>query len=104
MLFASMIAWRNDPVPLSLVFVTLKTKGTRGFGVLFDSGGAVASGSLASLTRLGRVGRVVLNALAKPEASKIEQIDNKAIGSIIRSAKARVGVWFFILFFGVMGD
>ena len=86
-------------MPLSLVFVTLKTKGTRAFDALFDSGGAVAS-----LTGLGRMGRVVLNALAKPEASKIEQIDNKAIGSIIRSAKARVGVWFFILFFGVMGN
>jgi len=102
MLFASIIAWRNEPVPLSLVFITVKTKGATGFRASVDSCGAVPSGSLASLTPLGRVGRVVLNALAKPEASKIEPIDSKATGSIIRSAKARAGVFFFILFLGLI--
>jgi hypothetical protein len=83
---ASVIAWRNEPKPASAVFVTEKTKGDA----------TVASGSLALPTRVGRVERVVLN--AKLEASMIEQIDNKPTVTVIRSAKARAGVFFFIFF------
>jgi hypothetical protein len=99
MLLASVIAWRNEPVPLSFVFITVKTKGVVGLCTSGDSCATVASGSLAFRTPVGRVERVALNALAKLEASKSEQIANKATGSIIRSAKARAGVFFFILFF-----
>jgi hypothetical protein len=51
--------------------------------------------------RLALVERVVLNALAKLGASTIEKIDKKAIASVIRSAKARAGFFFFTLFYGV---
>ena len=44
---ASVIAWRKEPVPVSLVFMTVKTKGVAG---LCDSAGfraTVAFGALA---------------------------------------------------------
>jgi len=50
---------------------------------------------------MGRVERVVRNALPKVEASRIDEIDNSATARLIRSAKARGETFFFILFFGV---
>jgi len=100
MLLASRIAWRNEPAPLSLVFMTVKTKGATGLCASVDSRAVVAFGSLVFRTRVGRVGRVVRNALPKAEASRIDEIDNSAMARVIRSAKARGEAFFFILFFG----
>src|SRR5215471_270225 len=99
MLLASRIAWRNEPVPLSLVFVTLKTKGV--LGAFEDSRATVASGSLAFRMPVVRVMRVGFNVVAKIEARKIEPVDINARVSAIRSAKACGEVFFFIMFFGV---
>ena len=104
MLLASRIAWRNEPVPLSLVFETVKT---RGDVTPFTRAGASCaiwpSCFLVLRTRVARVERVDLNALEKLEATKIEAIDSKATGRLIRSAKAdrEMFLLFFILFFGV---
>jgi hypothetical protein len=100
MLLASVIAWRNEPVPVSLVFMTVKTKGVAGLCTSVGSWATVASGSVAFRTRAERTQRVVRYALANVEASKIDEIDNSATASVIRSAKARAEVFFFILFFG----
>jgi hypothetical protein len=81
MLLASRIAWRNEPVPESLVFVTVKTKGVTLCHCVGPSWETLALG-----TRLAEV--ECLNALAKLEASQIEPIDNKATASVIRRAKA----------------
>jgi hypothetical protein len=43
---ASVIAWRSEPVPESLVFVTVKTKGATGLGTLVDPCATAASVSL----------------------------------------------------------
>src|SRR5207302_2824172 len=51
MLLASVIAWRNEPVPESFVFVTVKTNGTV---VLCNCGDSCASGSLEFVTRVER--------------------------------------------------
>jgi len=75
---ASVIAWRNEPVPVSLVLVTVKTKGDVTLFPRVDASGAI-----------GPVERVVHNALAKPEANKIDEIDKRATDRVIRSAKAR---------------
>jgi hypothetical protein len=101
MLLASRIAWRNEPVPLSFVFVTVKTKGVLGLVVSDDSPATVASGSLAFRTRPGRVNRVGLNEMAKIEARKTEPIDINARVSAIRSAKASGEVFFFVAFLEV---
>src|SRR2546421_1489141 len=101
---ASVIAWRNEPVPLSLVFVTVKTKGATGLCTAgSDSCATVASGSLALRTRMVEMEWSpwrLLNALAKVDASKIEKIDNKATTSVTRNAKAAVELFFFILLLG----
>src|SRR5438309_2317427 len=66
-------------MPVSLVFVTEKTEGVVGlFTRVGGSCATVASGLLPLRARLAEVERVVLNALAKLEATKIEPIDNKA--------------------------
>src|SRR5215472_10295077 len=96
MLFASRIAWRNEPVPLSFVFVTEKTKGMLG---LFDSRATLGSGSLAFRMRSVCVNRVALDEVAKMEAKKIEPIDINARISAIRRANA-CGEVFFFMFFG----
>jgi len=101
MLLASRIAWRNEPVPLSLVFVTVKTKGVLGLFVLDNSVATVACGSLAFRMRPARVSGVGFNEVANIEARKIEPIDINAIVSAIRRAKACGEVFFFI---GVWGD
>jgi len=127
MLLASRIACRNEPEPLSLVFVTVKTKGVV---TLFTRIGSslverVVLNALATSAALppdicafgdstaivfrrsrstlppSKVERVVLNALAKLDASQIEQIDNKVIASATRSTKACGEVFFFISFSGV---
>src|SRR5262249_20830810 len=116
MLFASRIAWRNEPVPESLVFVTVKTNGVAG---LFTSGVpspvervvpnalATRAASPPDICALGELSAIVFrrsrSTLATPEASKIEQADNKATARMIRSAKAdgELFCFFFILFFGV---
>src|SRR5215510_4972274 len=101
MLFASKIAWRNEPEPLSSVFVTVKTRGdvtlvTR----VGDSCATVASGSFALRTRAGRAERAVRNALPKVEASRIDEINNTAMARVIRSTKAREEAFFFICSLG----
>ena len=63
--------------------MTVKTKGALGLFVSDDSRTIVASDSLAFRTSVGRVERVVLNALAKLEANKIDEIDNNATASVI---------------------
>src|SRR4029077_2737196 len=103
------IAWRSEPVPVSLVLVTVKVIAGVGVGVGVGVAVGVAPGA-SPLSTGGEVERVVpwpavavrrrLNALAKVGASTIEKIDKKAIASVIRSAKARAGLFFFILFFG----
>src|SRR6267378_1198179 len=98
---ASVIACRNEPAPLSLVFMTVKTKGIVALCISGDSCATVASGSLVLRRRVGRVERVVRNALPKVEASRIDEIDNSATARVIRSVKACGEVFFFILFFGV---
>ena len=100
MLFASRIAWRNDPVPLSLVFVTLKTNGVLGLFVSDRSPATLASRPLASLIRSVRVNRVGLNEVANIEARKTEPIVINARVSAIRSAKACGEVFFFMCSFG----
>src|SRR5260370_27329143 len=75
---ASRIAWRNEPVPESLVFITVKTKGVAGLCTSSDSCATVESGFRAPRMRVGRVERRVLSALAKVEATNIEPIDNKS--------------------------
>src|SRR5437016_2320455 len=103
MLLASRIACRSEPVPLSLVFVTVKTKGATGLSASVDSCAAVAIGSLALRTRMVEMEWSpwrLLNALAKVDASKIEKIDNKATTSVTRNAKAAVELFFFILLLG----
>ena len=99
MLLASRMAWRNEPEPLSLVFVTEKTKGVPGLFV--DSPTTVASGSPVFRMRSIRAERVALSELAKIEAKKIEPTDINARVSAIRSAKACGEVFFFMVFFGV---
>jgi hypothetical protein len=84
------------------VFITVKTKGVAGLCASGDSCAIVASGSLAPRLRVGRAERVVLNALAKVEATRIEPIDSKTTARVIRSAKARAGMFFFILFLGLI--
>src|ERR1700747_2911978 len=96
-LLASVIAWRNEPVPLSLVFVTLKTNGVR--GAPGDSFMTVASGSLTFVIRLACVDSVSLNALAKVEGSNTVAIDTNVRVSTIRRAKACGELFFFIVFF-----
>jgi hypothetical protein len=59
MLLASRIAWRNEPEPLSFVFVTVKTKGATGLRTTVDCRVAVASGSLEFMTRVERADCVV---------------------------------------------
>jgi hypothetical protein len=94
---ASRIAWRNEPVPLSLVFVTVKTKGVVGLCTSVGSWAIVASDSLAFRTRVGRVERVVLNTLAKVEASKIDEIDNSS-----KRKSASRGVLFHFVLWGLI--
>jgi hypothetical protein len=92
MLFASRIAWRNEPVPLSLVFVTVKTDGNV---TLF--GCWLAPRMLAELERSPLR---LFNVLAKLDANTIEVIDTRPTARAIRSAKARAELFafFFILF------
>src|SRR5215472_8401619 len=59
MLLASVIAWRNEPVPLSLVFVTVKTNGAVLLCDCGESCASMTSGSLAFLTRVERTDCVV---------------------------------------------
>jgi hypothetical protein len=94
--FELRIAWRSEPAPLSLVLVTGKVIN----GVAVGVGVGVAPGA-SPLSTGGEVERVVLNALLNMEASKIEEVANKATSRVIRSAKARPGLFLFILFFGV---
>jgi len=97
---ASRIAWRNEPVPLSLVFVTVKTKGAMGLCISGDSFAAVASGSLAFWTRVERVDRVVREVLANVETSKSDGIDTSVTATVIRSAKAPTDIFVFIFLRG----
>ena len=98
---ASVIAWRNEPVPLSLVFVTVKTKGATGLCTAgSDSCSTVASGSLRFPTRTERVDRVVREVLANVETSKSEGIDTSVKTRVTRSAKALADIFVFI-FYGV---
>jgi hypothetical protein len=96
MLLASRIAWRNEPVLVSFVLMTVKVAAGVGVGV----GVGVAPGASSLRPRLAEVERAVLSTLANVEASNIDEIDNSATASVIRSAKARAAVLFFILFFG----
>src|SRR5215471_1013675 len=100
MLFASRMAWRNEPEPLSLVLLTVKTKGVLGFFISDDSRAALASSSLAFRMRPGRVSRAGLNELAKIDARKTEPIVINARVSAIRRAKACGKVFFFMCSFG----
>ena len=97
---ASRIAWRSEPVPLSLVFVTVKTKGVLGLLVSDDSRATVDLGSLTFPLRPVRVARVGLNEVANIEARKIEPIVISARVSAIRSAKACGEVFFFMCSLG----
>src|SRR5215469_5771801 len=101
MLLASRIAWRNEPVPVSSVFVTVKTEGD--VTLFAGVGGAwwsMAFGFLASLTREEGVNRVVRDALAKVETSKREEANNKATtASIILNAAARTESFCFLFIF-----
>jgi hypothetical protein len=97
---ASVMAWRNEPVPLSLVFVTVKTKGTTGLRCSGGSFATVASASFPVAIRLARLDRAILNALAKVEASNTVAIDMNARISAIRRAKACGEVFFFIVLWG----
>ena len=97
---ASRIAWRDEPAPLSLVFMTVKTKGTLGLFVSDDSRAVVASDSLVFRMRPVRINRVGLNEAAKIDARQTEPIDIKARVRAIRSTKACGEVFFFIVFFG----
>jgi hypothetical protein len=98
MLLASRIACRNESVPLSLVFVTIKTNGTVVLCNCGDPCATVGAATLEFVTRVERVNRVVRNALPKVDASKIDEIDNSATVKITRRAKACEEVFFFILF------
>src|SRR6266581_784144 len=85
---ASVIAWRSEPVPLSLVFITVKTRGVAGLCVAGNSSGTVAAVTLEFVSRVDRVDRVVRNALPRVDASKIDEIVNSATARIMRRAKA----------------
>ncbi len=88
MLLASVIAWRNEPAPLSLVFMTVKTKGNvTVFGCWLAPW---------MLPEVERSPRRLLNAFPRLEASTIEKIDAKATTNVIRNAKAAAGLFFFI--------
>jgi hypothetical protein len=100
MLLASVIAWRNEPEPLSLVFVTVKTKGALGLFASDDWRGAVAADCFAFRVFVC-ISCVGLNEMAKTEARKNEPINITAKVSAIRSAKACGEVFFFIVFFEV---
>src|SRR5215470_18578311 len=94
---ASVIAWRNEPVPLSLVFVTVKTKGATGLCTAgSDSCSTVASGSLRFPTRVERVERVVRDPLANVETSQTDEIDTSVTARVIRSANALADIFVFI--------
>jgi hypothetical protein len=88
---ASVIAWRNEPVPVSLVFVTVKTK-----GVVTLFGRGIPSTVERSPGRL-------LNASAKLDTSKTEQADNSATATAIRSAEARIVLFCFFFMGGDWG-
>jgi hypothetical protein len=90
MLLASVIAWRNEPVPVSLVFMTVKTKGATG---LSD---CVIPSVKCVVPWRAVAGWLRLSTFANVEASNIDKIGNSATASVIRSAKARMGVFFFI--------
>lgn len=98
MALASRIAWRNEPVPLSFVLLTVKTKGVP--GLFLDFPATVACGALGFRIRSRRGECVVLNELAKIEANKIEQTNINARVSAIRRAKARGEVFFFMVSLG----
>ena len=99
MLFASRMAWRNEPEPLSLVLLTVKTKGVMGFFISDDSRPPLASRSLAFRMRPVRVSRTGLNEVANIEARKTEPIVINARVSAIRRAKACGEVFFFMCSF-----
>jgi hypothetical protein len=97
---ASRIAWRNEPVPLSLVFITVKTKGVLGLFVSDEFPVTLASCSLVFRMRSMRTECVALSEVAKIEAKKIEPIDINTRVSAIRRAKACGEVFFFMVFLG----
>ena len=99
MLFASRIAWRNEPAPESLVFMTLNTKGATGLRASVDSCAAVVSGSLAFRMRPGRVNRVGLNEVAKLEARNTGPSDISAS----QRHSERKSLWRGLLFHGFFG-
>jgi hypothetical protein len=100
MLLASRIAWRNEPVPLSFVFVTVKAKGVFGLFVRPASPATLGSSSLAFGTRHLRVNRIGFAEVANIEARKTEPMNVNARISAIRSAKACGEVFFFMCSLG----
>src|SRR5207249_7948804 len=72
---ASVIALRNEPVPLSLVFVTVKTNGTV---VLCNCGDSCASGTLEFVTRVERADCAVSSA-ERPNPPRAKEMPVRTI-------------------------
>jgi hypothetical protein len=89
-----------DP-PVSAVDVTVNVIA----GVAVGVGVGVTSGKFMTVSLTPRpwpatADRVVFDMLLKLEASRSEEIANKAIASDMRRAKAAVGLFFFIVLVG----
>src|SRR6478752_1956830 len=79
MLLASVIAWRNEPVPVSLMFVTVKTKGVVGVWTAGrDSCVMAGSGSRKFLTRMERADCAV-SCAERPNPTSAEEMPVRTI-------------------------
>jgi hypothetical protein len=105
--FDALTAWRSvqpaphvDP-PVSAVDVTVNVMA----GVAVGVGVGVTSGEFVTVSLtprpwLAAADRFVFDMISKPEASRSEEIAIKTIASDVRRAKARVGLFFFIVLAG----
>src|SRR5207237_9837570 len=78
MLLASVIAWRNEPVPESFVFVTVKTNGTVVFCNCGDSCATVGAGTLEFVTRVERADCAVSSA-ERPNPTSAKEMPVRTI-------------------------
>ena len=86
MLLASRIAWRNEPVPVSLVFVTVNTKGAT---TRFDSaeegdGGRSPGASVADWWAASRRGDCIVSCAERPNPTSAKEM---TVNTIARPKK-----------------
>ena len=77
MLLASMIDWRNDPVPLSLVFVTVKARGVLGWFVCKRSARVVRVVSCAERPNPTSATEMPVRTIARPKRCEPKKPDRE---------------------------